>query len=140
MLGLGLAYIVGHLLHALSEGAFPSEFKDKAGRSRHPSDLLLDKEGEKVVPARYRIGDLKYHVAAQIEHQFGNRINVEAPWSPNLVAQRRNAFFKCRRLLIEKKAAAYAEQQQGMYALMRGSGAAFILTGLLHFRVRPGAP
>lgn len=139
ILALGLAYIVGHLLHALSEAAFPSKFKDGAGHKRQPSDLLLDREGEKVLQSRYHLGNLKYRLAAQIERQFGTQIDVDAPWTEDLRTRRSVAFFKCRSFLIEKKAAAYAEQHQGMYALMRGAGAAFVFAFALYMGVAIGA-
>jgi hypothetical protein len=139
ILALGLSYIVGHILHALSEAAFPSEFRDKAGKRRQPSDLLVDKEGEEALQPRYRLGNLKYRLAAQIERKFGSRINVEAPWTKDLKTCRSVAFFKCRSFLIEKKAAAYAEQQQGMYVLLRGAGAAFVYAFALYLGLGLGA-
>jgi hypothetical protein len=49
------------------------------------------------------------------------------------------AFFKCRSFLIERKAATYAEQHQGMYALMRGAGAALVFGFALYMGVAIGA-
>ncbi len=138
ILAVGLAYIAGHLLHALSEAAFPSKFKDKKGNRRHPSDLLVDKDGEKVLHSRYHLGDLKYHLAEQIYDQFKIQIDVDSPWTKDLRTRRSVAFFKCRSYLIKKKAAAYMEQQQGMYALMRGAGAAFVFACALYTGVAIG--
>jgi len=141
VLALGLAYIAGHLIHALSEAAFPSKFKDMAGNRRQPSDLLVDNKGEKVLHSRYHLGDMKYRLAEQIERQFGIKIDVDATWEKNsdLGTRRSVAFFKCRSFLIKEKAAAYAEQQQGMYALMRGVGAALVFAFALYMGVAIGA-
>ena len=141
VLALGLAYIAGHLIHALSEAAFPSKFKDMVGNRRQPSDLLVDNKGEKVLHSRYHLGNMKYRLAEQIERQFGIKIDVDATWERNsdLGTRRNVAFFKCRSFLIEKKAAVYAEQQQGMYALMRGAGAAFVFACALYTGVAIGA-
>lgn len=139
VLALGLAYIAGHLIHALSEAAFPSKFKDKEGKKRQPSDLLVDNKGEEVLHSRYHLGDMKYHLAEQIDHLFKIKIDVDAPWTKELAVRRSVAFFKCRSFLVEKKAAAYAEQQQGMYALMRGVGAAFVFACALYTGVAIGA-
>ena len=137
-IGLGLAYITGHLIHALSEAAFPSKVKDKDKNERHPSDLLLDNEGEKELLPQYRLGEMKEGLAKQIEGKFNIKIDVNAKWTKDLAIKRSVAFFKCRSFLIEKKAAAYAEQHQGMYALMRGSGAAFVLASALYFGLAIG--
>jgi len=139
ILALGLAYIAGHLLHGLSEAAFPSKFKDGAGNKRHPSDLLVDDKGEEFLQSRYKLGDLKKHLEEQIDSQFGIKIDVNHPWTKDMGTRRSVAFFKCRSYLIEKKAAAYAEQQHGMYALMRGIGAAFVFACALYIGVAIGS-
>lgn len=131
ILALGLAYLVGHLLHALSEAAFPSKFKH-GNQKWHPSYLLIDRNGETALSSRYRLGNLKYRLAAQIEHQFGVRIDVDGPPAKDLNARRSEAFFKCRTLLLHKKALAYAEQQQGMYALLRGTAAGCVIACALY--------
>jgi hypothetical protein len=139
VLVLGLAYIAGHLLHALSEAAFPSKFKDGEGNNRQPSDLLVDSKDDKVIQSRYRLGDMKKNLADQIDHLFGIKIEINASWTKELGIRRSVAFFKCRGFLTKQKAAAYAEQQQGMYALMRGTGAAFVLACALYLGVAIGS-
>lgn len=139
VLALGLAYIIGHLIHALSEAAFPSKFKDDVGNKRYPSDLLFDNGSEQVFSARYCLGDLKYRLAEQIKQHFKIHIDLDEPWTKKLAIQRSVAFFKCRSFLVEKKAAAYVEQQQGMYALMRGVGAAFVIACALYIGMAIGA-
>lgn len=138
ILALGLAYIVGHILHALSEAAFPSKFRDKSGKKRQPSYLLVDKAEKESITSRYQVGNLDY-LAKQINDKFGIQIEVNSPWTKELEGRRSAAFFKCRSFLIEKKAVSYAEQQQGMYALMRGVGAAFTLACALYAGVAIGA-
>lgn len=46
--------------------------------------------------------------------------------------QRQDAFFLCRAALIKGKSASYAEQFEGMYALMRGLSAAAFLGAVYH--------
>jgi hypothetical protein len=138
-LALGLAYIAGHLLHALSRAIFPSKFKDKKGKWRQPSYLLVDKEEDKVLPSRYRLGDLKDLLAKQIDEQFGIKIHDDTSQSEKLATRRSVAFYKCRSFLIKNKAAAYMEQQQGMYALMRGVGAALVFACALYAGIAVGS-
>ena len=139
VLALGLAYIVGHLIHALSKAAFSSKFKDDAGNKRHPSDLLVSKEGGQVLPSGDSLKELKCRLAEQIERYFAIQIDIDKPWTKELGKRRNDAFLKCRSFLVEKKAAVYLEQQQGMYALMRGIGAAFVLACALYLGMAIGA-
>lgn len=139
VLALGLAYIAGHLLYALSEAAFSSKIKDKVGNKRLPSDLLFDKESEKVLQSS--LGrDLKKRLAEQINHEFQIQIDVDPElWNKDIGMRRNAAFFQCRSFLIKNKAVVYAEQQQGMYALMRGAGAAFVFACALYAGMATGA-
>ncbi len=139
VLALGLAYIVGHLIHALSKAAFSSKFKDDAGNKRHPSDLLVSKEGGQVLPSGDSLKELKCRLAEQIERYFAIQIDIDKPWTKELGKRRNDAFLKCRSFLVEKKAAVYLEQQQGMYALMRGIGTAFVLACALYLGIAIGA-
>jgi len=133
----GVAYIIGHLLRALSKAAFPEKFADKNGNLRYPSDLLVDERDDHVLPT-HKLGSLKYVIAEKIGERFGIDIMISAHWSPELGLDRNVAFLKCRSVLTKANAAKYAEQQQGMYELTRGVGAAFMLAVFLYAGVSLG--
>jgi len=150
------AYILGHVLHALSEAAFPTEIADERGEKFYPSDLMVDQDGDELLPQLTRLGQpIKQQLQTRIQNQF-NGLNIEVNRSlstefaaarnqtepersaalaavENLKRDRRTAFFKCRSYLIQIGAAPYAEQHQAMYALMRGVAGAFILAFALYF-------
>jgi len=130
ILVLALAYVIGHILHSLSDAALPFEFKDKKGNKRPPSDLLLDKDEDQVLTKG--LGDLKEKLGKQICDDFKIDVKAESAWDERLIMPRLNAFLQCRNLLIRQKAASYAEQQQGMYVLMRGAAAALLLSCVLY--------
>ncbi len=111
--------------------ASPSKTKDHQAEptGRYPSDWLLDVGGYSVLKAGFT-DDVKDHLAAQILQKFNINVEVKAnakEWTHKLAERRREAFFSCRGYLIAQKAAAYAEQQQGMYELCRGIAAALAL-------------
>jgi hypothetical protein len=133
-IALLFAYIVGHVLHALSEAAFPADVTDSQGNKFYPSDLLVDLDGDKYLPQLTRLGQtLKQQLQERIRNQFNGldiRVDVSLsnePVESKVKTDRRSAFFKCRSYLVQTGAAAYAEQYQAMYALMRGVAAAFML-------------
>src|ERR1700738_425804 len=136
VLALVAAYIVGHIIDNLSSAAFPSTFRDKGGRKRVPSDLLFDKAQDEILSQR--LWDLKEPIADQIKTDFGINVQANADWNANLKGSRSAAFLKCRNVLIRAKTAAYAEQQQGMYVLMRGCAAAFFLAFALYIGIAVG--
>ena len=119
ILALGLAYIVGHILRVLSARVFSARLTDKQRNMRMPSDLFVAHDGDKVLPSGARSGNLKYRLAAQIAREFGTAIDVDTAWNEALGTRRDVAFFKCRAYLTKNNAAVYAEQQEGMYALIR---------------------
>ena len=130
VLVLALAYVVGHILHSLSEAALPFEFKDmtKEKNKRVPSDLLLDNKKQVLVNSFIGLRDL----ADQIRRDFKLDVQEESDWSKELANLRAGVFFRCRNVLVRQKAAGYAEQQQGMYVLMRAAAAAFLLSCVLY--------
>jgi hypothetical protein len=129
-LAMALAYIGGHLLRNVAEAAFSSKIKDPQGHPRYPSDLLL---------CDAALGNLKYRLEAQIRREFGPEIRPDvAQWTDELEKLRQVAFFKCRAFLIAKKAAAYAEQQQGMYELLRGIAAALTMASAFYLGLGVG--
>jgi hypothetical protein len=126
LLGLALAYVVGHILSSLAEAGLPAEFKDKKGKKRYPSDLLWDEDVDQVLTKK--LGDLQKAISQQIEDDFQIKVAVGAAWDDKVKQDRSNAFLRCRNLLVRQKVADYAEQQQGMYVVMRGTAAALLLT------------
>jgi len=137
IVGLVVAYMVGHILRVLSDVTFQSKFRDGADKLRYPSDLLLDENADSVLPVR--LGLLKYRVEAQVRQQFAMEMNVNAPWNEDLGRHRNIAFQKCRSYLVQNKSAAYAEQQQGIYEMFRGLSAAFIWAAVFYMALAVGS-
>ena len=115
LLGVILAYIAGHLLQTVAHNAMPSDFME--GR-RYPSAVFLDSG------ARPFTNEFKRRLANQIRRAFDLDIspNIAGPQADGV---RADAFFLCRSALVKSKTAIYAEQFEGLYALMRGLSAAF---------------
>ena len=117
-----LAYIVGHLLQTVAISVVPSTAVDSAKRQRMPSDLLLDTNNSKFSE------DVKERLSKQVKELFGLDLGVTQDWDGknDISKNRQTAFFQARSYLIAKKAAQYAEQYQGLYAMMRGLGVSFL--------------
>lgn len=113
---LVFGYVAGHLLQGLALTAFPSD------RPRFPSDFLLDEDDPTFSP------DLKARLREKIKAEFGIDVGRTAGADAGVLKRcRQDAFMLCRRSLVQKEVASYAEQFEGMYALMRGVAAACIL-------------
>jgi hypothetical protein len=128
LVGVVFAYIAGHLLQIISNRALPSQIKDHFGGARYPSDVILD-AGNRVFS-----GELKERLAKLVKSSFDIDLAVdEAPKKKNdlefgpISGRRRDAFFLCRGVLIREKIAAYPEQFEGMYTLLRGLATACLL-------------
>jgi hypothetical protein len=118
-----LAYLLGHLLQTIAIAVVPSTvMRDNANRSRFPSDRLLDKNCSDLGE------DFKDRLAKQTRKQFGLTLHVDKDGDgTGVIFQDRNtAFFEARSYLIAKKTAHYVEQFEGLYAMMRGLGSAFL--------------
>lgn len=148
VLVLALAYVVGHILHSLADAALPFEFKDKDKKKRMPSDLLLDANNQVLVNAFSDVPGLLKQIREDFELKEDFKLEVEenGKWTPDLGKRRSYVFFRCRNVLVRQKSAGYAEQQQGMYVVMRGAASALLLScmlyagmgiGLLTFRSQP---
>jgi hypothetical protein len=100
----------------------PSTAVDSAKRQRMPSDLLLDTNNSKFSK------DVKERLSKQVRDLFGLDLGVTQDWDGgnDISKNRQSAFFQARSYLIAKKAAQYAEQYQGLYAMMRGLGVSFL--------------
>ncbi len=118
-----LAYIVGHLVRAVSSSVVPSTVSDSHSQQRVMSDYLLDNSNtdSKWAP------NFKLRLQGQVQALFNISLQVENDGDGvNAISKDRNtAFFQARAYLIAKDAAAYAEQFEGMYSMMRGLGCCF---------------
>lgn len=116
LVGVILAYFIGHVLQTVALVTIPSSSID----GRYPSNVFLDKNDDTFSQ------EFKKRLANQIWTTF--RIDV-LPDTSGKAADgiRRDAFFLCRSALIKSKTVIYAEQFEGLYALMRGLSAAFAL-------------
>lgn len=127
LVGLAVGYITGHILQGLVAKALPSTIEDRSGEARYPSDILLDDGDETFSP------EVKGRLADRILAQFGIDVsNAGNPDPKSREKRRKDAFFLCRRALIKQGLASYAEQFEGMYALMRGLTAACGLAFFYH--------
>jgi len=121
LLVLVLAYITGHIIQGLVMSALPSTKRDKG--NRYPSDFLLDGDDTTLSP------EVRDRITLRVAIKFG--LDVKDPVRPEdrpAVSKRRSdGFLMCRRALIQDGLASYAEQFEGMYALMRGLSGACIL-------------
>jgi len=114
---LVLAYVVGHILQFVAAAAFPSQVN-----GRFYSATYLDDANTRFSP------EVKRRLVERIKREFD--IDVTDGASQDLAsrdARRADAFMMCRQSLIQEKVASYAEQFQGLYAFMRGVGAACVL-------------
>jgi hypothetical protein len=111
---LAVAYFLGFLIQAIGESAYPGKVKDSQLRLRYPSDLILDLED-----GVFR-REVKRTIEKRVKDQFGLNIDLDAEWTEEIGHARRNAFFLSRGNLMKTKMIVYAEQFQGLYALMLG--------------------
>jgi hypothetical protein len=135
LVGVILAYIAGHVLQTVARNVIPSNFLG----GRFPSSVFLDKEDSTFTFT----ANFKERLALQINRAFDLDVSYESS-----DGVRGDAFFLCRSALIKSKTVVYAEQFEGLYALMRGLSAAFGIavvyyigwaySGLLH-RFAPSA-
>ena len=121
-----LAYIIGHLIQTVALSVVPSKVTDKAKHKRSPSDLLLDNSDKKFAK------ELKEKLASQVAKLFGIDLEItkDGDGENDISEKRKDAFFQARTYLITKNVALYAEQFEGLYAMMRGLGCSFFAGGL----------
>lgn len=123
---LAFAYTLGHLIQTLALNAIPSQVPSPGGRRRFPSDLILD-PGDATFSS-----DFKKQLAERVKSSLGIDLEVDVEADQSISRKRQDAFFLGRGVLIKEKVHSYAEQFEGMYALMRGFTAAFGL-GFFYF-------
>jgi len=121
VVGLILAYVIGHLLHGLARIFFSF---NRNGRA--PSDYLLDQDNQELRPSEKL--KLKEKYAPQ-----GFFIDDE---NKDIRSYARVAtFFACRRFLVAKDVAGYIEQFEGMYSLTRNAAMSTLLGSALYFGI-----
>jgi hypothetical protein len=122
---LAFAYIVGHVIQTVLENAFPSMGKDANGRRRYPSDYFLDSKDRKFTE------QFKRELEAAVRRRFNIDLNASVPIPEGqldrISTNRKHAFDLVRNTLLQTNAQSYAQQFQGLYALMRGLAGAFWL-------------
>lgn len=123
------AYMFGHILQSFATNAFPSKAKDSRGKRRYPSNFFLD-PGQSSFSQRF-----KEQLAQAVEESFhlDLAINAYGGEGEEVDRARRAAFFLCRGFLVREKIGSYAEQFEGLYALMRGLTVSFWLTAPYFF-------
>ncbi|HEX9986072.1 MAG TPA: hypothetical protein VGF69_22615 [Thermoanaerobaculia bacterium] len=102
-----LAWLAGALLQSMTASLM--SIRTLGGRA--PSHRLLDGDDLNLDTAT------REALVTRIEHDLG--IDVTTP-DTDLELRRQTAFARCRSALVQQKQAAYAEQFEGMFALMRG--------------------
>lgn len=112
ILSLVIAYAAGHLLQILVRPVFTEE--------PYPSDTLITELGKKGLPDSF-----KHQLRLLLRDDF--QLDVRAT-SDRLVA-----FEACRYAVQSKEVSSYAEQFQGLYALMRGLASASLLGAASQF-------
>lgn len=105
------AYLVGHLMQTIAAVSFPSSRK-KGDRILLPSVLQLDPSDSTFSP------ELKAQIGRRVSSWFDLDIDVKREADDALAKLRQDAFFMCRGVV--NQSSSYAEQQEGMYTLMRG--------------------
>jgi len=124
---LVLGYIAGHLLHGLAEQAFPPVVKDKNNELRFPSFILLADQDKSFSP------EVKRRIVDRILIRFDINVTDAGNPDPEILKKRReDAFFLCRRALLQKDVGSYAEQFEGMYVLMQSLTTVSILTAIYY--------
>lgn len=123
LIGIILVYIAGHLLQTVAGLVLPSSLPD----GRFPSSVFLDRGDPTFTDM------VKERLATKINDTFGLDVRLDPPVNATVTDEQRkqvdyvrnDAFYLCRSTLIKSKTVVYAEQFEGLYALMRGLSAGF---------------
>ena len=121
VVGLLVAYILGHILSGITALAFPSGRKVSRREFQHPSDEMLD---DRLHPER---ATFNAKLRTKVKDEYPVDLSQPTP-EPELRQLRDLVFRLCRDRLVAEGKGAYAEQFQGMYSMMRGISAASIIT------------
>jgi hypothetical protein len=116
LLGVVVAYVIGHLIQSMAHSAFPSKFD-----GAYPSTALLDPGDSSLSPA------LKERIATKAADAFNIPLNVDAKADGDEGKRRQDVFFLARSSSNPKETGSYSEQHQGLYSMMRGLCVSFAL-------------
>lgn len=116
IVGVLVAYLIGHLLQTMASTAIPSSKNLARERWREPSALLVSSEDSTLTD------EVKQRLEALVRSWFGLEIAPSQVGDVGLGNIRQDAFELARRVVV--KSANYAEQYEGLYAMMRGLTAA----------------
>lgn len=112
IIGVVIAYIVGHLVQSMATTAIPSSRDHKREKWKYPSALMLNPNDTTFS------GEVKTQIEKSIRSWFGLEVKVSQESSPEIGGIRQDAFYLCRRVVNE--VSNYAEQFEGLYTMMRG--------------------
>ena len=96
-------YAVGHVLSRMVQLALPSGRREPDGTLRPPSDYLLDPERSTLSAS------LRESLTVKIQTRFGLAVAAKGILDTAVRQRRQDAFFLCRRALIQGKVGSYAE-------------------------------
>jgi hypothetical protein len=120
VLAIIISYVVGQLVQAIARELAPSKIQ-----GRYPSQILLDGDDKKLST------ELKEALGRVIKAQFGLNVvmdtNDQKADGQKIDGNRDDAFRLCRTYLLQEAKKTYAEQLQGMYALLRGAATACLI-------------
>jgi hypothetical protein len=124
ILTLVSAYILGHVIQITANGIIHPKIMDRFGKVRFPSDILLDAAESLFSPK------LKERIAERCREGFDG-IDISAGKDPGntpdteemnrISRDRGEAFFRARSTLVHAESGGYAEQFEGLYAMMAGT-------------------
>ncbi|HZD94965.1 MAG TPA: hypothetical protein VE133_11970 [Candidatus Sulfotelmatobacter sp.] len=134
ILGVALAYFIGHLLQMICTKVVPS-----TTRGRYPSAFVLDDDKWLAEAFRTQLCNLvkkKFDLDLEVDkpstaEDQGPAAEGKAIAKTKAIAKadkaRNTAFFLARHVLVQAKEISYGEQFEGLYSLLRGMCAAFTL-------------
>lgn len=116
IVGVLVAYLIGHLLQTMASTAIPSSKNLARERWREPSALLVGSDDATLTD------NVKKRLDELVRSWFGLEIEPSQENDAAIGNVRQDAFELARRIVV--KSANYAEQYEGLYAMMRGLTAA----------------
>ncbi|HEX3671200.1 MAG TPA: hypothetical protein VHT92_05790 [Candidatus Cybelea sp.] len=116
IVGVLVAYLIGHLLQTMASTAIASSTNVAHERWKSPSALLVGSQDSSLTV------EVKERLESLVRSWFGLEIAPSQVGDVALGNVRQDAFDLARRVVV--KSANYAEQYEGLYAMMRGLTAA----------------
>lgn len=116
IVGVVVAYLIGHLLQTMASTAIPASKNLTHEKWKYPSALLVSSDDSTLTDG------VKTRLETLVDSWFGLKIEPTKEANRALGSVRQDAFDLARRIVV--KSANYAEQYEGLYAMMRGLTAA----------------